>query len=442
MVEKRFECLLCGISHNYNSKIGRLHYQHAKIGEEKALAKQKFLEKRAMTYANLGVSSQKEDVHAAIKAVDKGLFPSAFCKVIPDVMSRDESRCLIFHADGAGTKSILAYLWWKEHGDVNAFKGISQDALVMNVDDIACTGIVSNFSVSNTIGRNKFLVPGDAIAAIINGYQEFVETMGKLGVDMYLCGGETADVGDLVRTVIVDSTVMVRGARDAIIETSRIAPGDVIVGIASTGKASYESEENSGISSNGITMARHAVLHREYMAKYPEIADPAVDKNLAYAGPFHLDDVVPGTSTRVGKALLSPTRTYIPVLKDVLGKFATPKEMKESIHGIIHATGGGMTKCGKFGAGVRYIKDALFPVPPVFAMIQQVGKVGWEEMYKVFNMGHRLEIICVPPFAEEIVSTARRFGIEAKVIGHVEKNAPGTANAVVVKGTNGTFTYA
>lgn len=234
---------------------------------------------------------------------------------------------------------------------------------------------------------------------------------------------------------------MVRGRRESIIETSNIAPGDIIVGIASTGKASYEREENSGISSNGITMARHAVLHRDYVAKYPEIVDPAVDKNLAYAGPFHLDDVVPGTSVSVGKALLSPTRTYIPVLKDVLGKFASPKEMKSTIHGIVHATGGGMMKCGKFGSGVRYIKDALFPVPPVFAMIQKVGNVNWEEMYKVFNMGHRLEIMTVPSFAEEIITAARRLGIEAKVIGHVEKSAPGTANVVVVKGTNGTFTY-
>ncbi len=442
MVEKRFECLLCGISHNYNSKIGRAHYQHAKIGEVKALAKQKFLEKRAMTYANLGVSSQKEDVHAAIKAIDKGLFPSAFCKVIPDVLTGDRSQCLVFHADGAGTKSIIAYLWWKEYGDVNAFKGISQDALVMNVDDIACTGLVSNFTVSNTIGRNKFLVPGDAIAAIIEGYQEFVDAMGKLGIGLFLCGGETADVGDLVRTVIVDSTVMARGPREAIIETANIAPGDAIVGIASTGKASYEREENSGISSNGITMARHAVLHRDYVAKYPEIVDPAVDKGLAYAGPFHLDDAVPGTSVPVGKALLSPTRTYLPMLKDVLAKFATPKELKSSIHGLVHATGGGMTKCGKFGAGVRYIKDALFEVPPVFAMIQEARKVAWEEMYRVFNMGHRLEVVCVPSFAEEVISAARRLGIGAKVIGRVEKGEHGTANVVVVKGPTGTFTYA
>lgn len=398
--------------------------------------------KKTMTYDGLGVSSQKEDVHAAIKAVDKGLFPSAFCKVIPDVMTGDASQCLVFHADGAGTKSILAYLWWKEYGDVTAFKGISQDALVMNVDDIACTGLVSNFTVSNTIGRNKFLVPGDVIAAIINGYQEFADAMGKLGIGLHLCGGETADVGDLVRTVIVDSTVMVRGPRDAIIEMDRIAPGDVIVGIASTGKASYEREENSGISSNGITMARHAVLHRDYMAKYPEIVDPAIDKALAYAGPFQLDDKVPGTSMPVGKALLSPTRTYLPVLKDVLGKFASIKEAKASIHGIIHATGGGMTKCGKFGSGVRYIKDALFPVPPVFTMIQDAGKVSWEEMYKVFNMGHRLEIMCVPSFTEEVIVAARRLGIEAKVIGHVEKNTASKANVVIVKGANGTFSYA
>ncbi|MEX2681191.1 MAG: AIR synthase-related protein [Candidatus Sigynarchaeota archaeon] len=398
--------------------------------------------KKAVTYANLGVSSRKEDVHEAIKAVDKGLFPTAFCKVIPDVLTGDGSQCLVFHADGAGTKSILAYLWWKEHGAVNAFKGISQDALVMNIDDIACTGLISNFTVSNTIGRNKFLVPGEAIAAIIDGYQDFVNTMGKLGIGLHLCGGETADVGDLVRTVIVDSTVMARGPRDAIIETSNIAPGDVIVGLASTGKATYEREENSGISSNGITMARHAVLHRDYMVKYPEIVDPAIDKRLAYAGPFRLDDLVPGTSMPVGKALLSPTRTYLPVIKDMLAKFATPKEMKASIHGLVHVTGGGLTKCVKFGSGVRYIKDSLFDVPPVFAMIQEAGKISWEEMYKVFNMGHRLEVVCVPSFAEEVISAARRHGIEAKVVGRVEKNPSGTANLVVVKGPSGTFTYA
>nr|MDO8087428.1 AIR synthase-related protein [Candidatus Sigynarchaeum springense] len=397
--------------------------------------------KKGMTYADLGVSSRKEEVHAAIKAVDKGLFPTAFCKVIPDVLTGDGSRCLVFHADGAGTKSILAYLWWKEHGDVNAFKGISQDALVMNIDDIACTGLISGFIVSNTIGRNKFLVPGEVIEAIIDGYQEFAHGMGRLGIDLHLCGGETADVGDLVRTVIVDSTVLARGPRETIIETSSIVPGDVIIGIASTGKATYEREENSGISSNGITMARHAVLHRDYLAKYPEIADPAVDKRLAYAGPYHLDDVVPGMSMPVGKALLSPTRTYIPVIKDMLAKFASPKEMKASIHGIVHATGGGMTKCGKFGSGLRYVKDALFDVPPVFAMIQEAGNVKWEEMYKVFNMGHRLEVMCVPSFAEEAISAARRRGIEAKVIGRIEKGEPGTANVVVVKSPKATFTY-
>jgi phosphoribosylformylglycinamidine cyclo-ligase len=238
---------------------------------------------------------------------------------------------------------------------------------------------------------------------------------------MYLCGGETADVGDLVRTVIVDSTVMARGPRDTIIETNAIVPGDVIVGISSTGRATYEPEENSGISSNGITMARHAVLHHDYMVKYPEIVDPAVDKDLAYAGKYHVEDLLPGTALPVGKALLSPTRTYIPVLKDVLAKFSTPKEMKAAIHGIIHATGGGMTKCGKFGTGVRYVKDNLFPIPPVFSLIQQAGKVSWEEMHRVFNMGHRLEIMCVPSFAGEIIEVARRLGIEAKVIGRVEK---------------------
>ncbi|HME54217.1 MAG TPA: AIR synthase related protein [Candidatus Lokiarchaeia archaeon] len=440
MVEKRYDCVVCGKSHNYNSKIGKAHFQHAKIGESKALAKQKFLEKRAMTYANLGVSSRKEDVHAAIKAIDQGLFPSAFCKIIPDVLSSDEKQCLVFHADGAGTKSILAYLWWKETGDISAFKGIAQDALVMNIDDIACTGIASNFTVSNTIGRNKFIVPGEVIAEVINGYQEFSENMAKLGITLYLCGGETADVGDLVRTIIVDSTVMARERREVIIETNRITPGDVIVGISSTGKASYEVEQNSGISSNGITMARHAVLNHDYMRKYPEIVDPAIDKSLAYAGPYHLDDTVPGTSMLVGKALLSPTRTYVPVVKSLIGAFDSPKEIKDHLHAIIHDTGGGQTKCLNFGTGIRYVKDDLFPIPPIFSLIQQAGSVAWGEMYRVFNMGHRLEVICAEDFVADVIEKARHFKLEAKVIGHVEAS-DSDGNSVVIMSDAGTFAY-
>lgn len=441
MVEKRYDCVVCGKSHNYNSKIGKAHFQHAKIGESKALAKQKFLEKRAMTYANLGVSSRKEDVHAAIKAIDQGIFPSAFCKIIPDILSNDERQCLAFHADGAGTKSILAYLWWKEKNDISVFKGIAQDALVMNIDDIACTGIVSNFAVSNTIGRNKFLVPGEVIAEIINGYQEFSANMATLGISLHLCGGETADVGDLVRTIIVDSTVMARDRREIIIETNRIIPGDVIVGISSTGKTSYELDQNSGISSNGITMARHAVLHHDYMVKYPEIVDPAIDKSLAYAGPYHLDDLVPGTSIFVGNALLSPTRTYVPVIKSLIDAINSPKEIEECLHAIIHDTGGGQTKCLHFGSGIRYVKDDLFPVPPIFSLIQEAGKVVWEEMYKVFNMGHRLEIICPENSARDVIEKARHFEIDAKVIGHVEGNDESTRNSVVITSEAGTFTY-
>jgi phosphoribosylformylglycinamidine cyclo-ligase len=441
MVVKRYDCLLCGKSHNFNSKLGRAHFQHAKIGESKVLARQKFLQKREMTYANLGVSSRKEDVHAAIKSVDQGLFPTAFCKIIPDILSNDGKQCIIVHADGAGTKSILAYLWWKERNDVSIFKKTAQDALVMNIDDIACSGIVNNFIVSNTISRDKFLVPCEVVAEIINGYQDLSESMASIGINIYLCGGETADIGDLVRTVAVDSTVMARQRRDSVIDTNRITPGDVIVGISSTGKATYEVEENSGISSNGITMARHALLHHDYKLRYPEIVDPAMDNNLSYAGPYHLDDMVPGTMMSLGVALLSPTRTYVPVIKALLENFASPAERNEKLHAIFHNTGGGQTKCLHFGTGLCYVKDDLFSIPPIFSAIQETGNVTWEEMYRVFNMGHRLEITCTEDFAPEVIAHAGQFALDAKVIGHVEANGFNTGNSVVLTSEVGTFTY-
>nr|MDO8118371.1 AIR synthase-related protein [Candidatus Sigynarchaeota archaeon] len=394
-----------------------------------------------LTYNDLGVSSRKEDVHSAIKNVDKGLFPGAFCKVIPDMLSDDANYCLIFHADGAGTKSIVAYLYWKETGDASVFKGIAQDALVMNVDDIACCGLLHGFIVSNTIGRNKFLIPGEIIAGIITGYEEFVARMQKLGIHMDLCGGETADVGDLVRTIIVDSTVMARGKRDAIIDTTAITPGDVLVGLSSTGKAKYETVENSGISSNGITLARHALIPWRYAEKYPEIRDPAIKKETGYAGKQDINEKLNNTSITIVQALLSPTRTYLPVLKEAFASFDGIADLKRNVHGIIHATGGGQTKCIKFGPGVEYIKDNLFPVPPIFSAIQEAGNVPWEEMYRVFNMGHRMEIACTEESAKSIINAASKFKVEARVIGHIDPPRESSRNRLTIQGPQGTFHY-
>ncbi|MHA1681175.1 MAG: AIR synthase-related protein [Promethearchaeota archaeon] len=394
---------------------------------------------KQLSYQNLGASSQKEDVHDAIKNVDKGLFPTAFCKVIPDIFANDDDYCVIFHADGAGTKSIISYLYWKETGDATIFKGLSQDALVMNIDDIACTGLLNDFIVSNTIGRNKFLIDRRVLAELISGYDTFSRGLKELGIDIHLCGGETADVGDIVRTVIVDSTVAARGRRDRIIETKNIQPGDVIVGLASNGKSSYETEENSGISSNGITLARHTIIHHDYINKYPEILDPNVDESLAYAGRFKLSDMMPSGSMTVGKALLSPTRTYIPVLKALFSNFPTTDERKEHIHGIIHNTGGGQTKCMKFGNNVSYVKDALFETPEIFSLIQEEGNIEWKEMYRVFNMGHRLEIICPESSAKVIIDSAKKFNVNAKIVGHVDKNTH--RNSLEIQSTHGTFSF-
>ncbi|MFX0098022.1 MAG: AIR synthase related protein [Candidatus Hodarchaeota archaeon] len=399
------------------------------------------MNEKKTTYSNLGVSSAKEDVHAAIKDVDKGLFPSAFCKVIPDIFTGDDDYCVVFHADGAGTKSIISYLYWKEYDDPSIFKGISQDALVMNVDDIACTGLVTDFVVSNTIGRNKFLVSGEVIKAIIEGYQDFAMSMAKNDVNIQLCGGETADVGDLVRTVIVDSTVVTRGLRKNVIETKNIVPGDVIVGLSSTGKTSYESEENSGISSNGITLARHTVINHDYVAKYPEILDPNVDKNLAYAGKFFLEEKLPNSGVTIGKSLLSPTRTYLPVLNALFGRIETSGTLHESIHGIIHNTGGGQTKCLKFGSGLKYIKNDLFPIPAIFSLIQEEGNVDWEEMYRVFNIGHRLEIMCPEEIARQIIEISKGFKLDSRIIGTVEKGSRSEKNELEIESENGRFNY-
>lgn len=407
---------------------------------EKNLVSTKMREKKT-TYNNLGVSSAKEDVHAAIKNVDKGLFPSAFCKVIPDIFTGNDKYCVVFHADGAGTKSIISYIFWKEFGDASVFRGISQDALVMNVDDIACTGLLNDFVVSNTIGRNKFLVSGEVIKEIIEGYQDFASRMGENGVNIQLCGGETADVGDLVRTVIIDSTVVTRGLREHVIETDRVMPGDVIVGLSSTGKTNYENEENSGISSNGITLARHTVISHDYIGQYPEILDPSVDKALAYQGRFQLGDKLPGGNMTIGKALLSPTRTYLPILSAIFADLEHAGASREDIHGIIHNTGGGQTKCLKFGSGVKYVKNDLFPDPAIFSLIQEEGNVDWKEMYRVFNMGNRIEIICPEDVANHIISKTREFNLESRVIGIVERASRPSGNKLVIESDHGTFSY-
>jgi phosphoribosylformylglycinamidine cyclo-ligase len=361
--------------------------------------------------------------------------------VIPDIFTGDDNYCVVFHADGAGTKSIISYLSWKEFGDASVFRGISQDALVMNVDDIACTGLLTDFVVSNTIGRNKFLVSGEVIKEIIEGYQDFASGMAKNGVNIQLCGGETADVGDLVRTVIIDSTVVTRGFRKHVIETDRVVPRDVIVGLSSTGKTTYEGEENSGISSNGITLARHTVISHDYVDKYPEILDPSVDKDLAYQGKFRLGDRLPGGTMTIGKALLSPTRTYLPILTAIFDDLDNAGLARESIHGIIHNTGGGQTKCLKFGSRVKYVKNGLFPVPAIFSLIQEEGNVDWKEMYRVFNMGNRIEIICPEEVARYIISKTKQFNVESRVIGIVEGASSPSGNELVIESEQGTFSY-
>ncbi|MDR0725317.1 MAG: phosphoribosylformylglycinamidine cyclo-ligase [Prevotellaceae bacterium] len=366
-------------------------------------------------YEQRGVSASKEDVHNAIKNIDKGLFPKAFCKIIPDTLTGDPEYCLAMHADGAGTKSSLAYVYWKETGDMSVWKGIAQDAIVMNIDDLLCVGITGNILLSSTIGRNKKLIPGEVISTIIAGTQEFVDSMQALGIDIYLTGGETADVGDLVRTVIVDSTVTSRIKRSEVIDNANIAAGDVIVGLASSGQASYETEYNGGMGSNGLTSARHDVLASEPIARlYPESFDPAIPSNLIYSGSKKLTDMVNGIPA--GKLILSPTRTYAPVIKDIL------KLHRKNIHGMIHCSGGAQTKILHFVDNLHVIKDNLFPVPPLFELIRQESKTEWKEMYRVFNMGHRMEIYLPERYADDIVSISKSYAIDAQIVGRVEKS--------------------
>ena len=383
-------------------------------------------------YMRRGVSASKEDVHAAIKNVDKGIFPKAFCKIIPDILGGDPEYCNIMHADGAGTKSSLAYAYWRETGDLSVWKGIAQDALIMNVDDLLCVGATDRMLVSSTIGRNKRLVPGEVIAAIINGTEELLETMRGYGVEIYGTGGETADVGDLVRTIIVDSTVTTRMRRDMVIDNANISDGDVIVGLASFGQATYESEYNGGMGSNGLTSARHDVFCKLVAERYPETFDAAIPDELVYSGTCKLLDAVAGTPLNAGKLVLSPTRTYAPVVRRLL------EEMRPAVHGMVHCTGGAQTKIMHFVNGKHVVKDNLFPIPPLFDLIQKESGTDWAEMYKVFNMGHRLEVYTSPRHAQEVIDIARAFNIDARIIGHVE-NAD--ANHLTIKSPYGVFEY-
>jgi len=383
-------------------------------------------------YTQRGVSASKEDVHQAISKLDKGLFPKAFCKVVPDFLGNDPKYCTIMHADGAGTKSSLAYIYWKETGDTSVWKGIAQDAIIMNVDDLLCVGATENIILSSTIGRNKNLVPGEVISQIINGTEEVLQMLRDHGLNITSTGGETADVGDLVRTIIVDSTVACRMKREEVIDNSAIRAGDVIVGLASSGKASYESEYNGGMGSNGLTSARHDVFHNEYAEKYPESYDRAIPRELVYMGGYRLTDTVPNVELNVGKLVLSPTRTYAPVLLEVFKKF------RKKIHGVVHCSGGAQTKVLHFIENLHVIKDNLFELPPLFKLIQQQSKADWKEMYKVFNMGHRMEIYIDEKFASEIIAISKHFNIDAKIIGRVEA---GNTKQVTLKSFAGEFVY-
>lgn len=366
-------------------------------------------------YGLRGVSSDKEDVHAAIQHTSKGLFPKAFCKIVPDTLSGDSQYALVMHADGAGTKSSLAYLYWKETGDISVWKGIAQDALVMNTDDLLCAGVTGNILVSSTIGRNKNLIPGEVISKIIRSNQELCDWFNEMGISMTLTGGETADVGDLVRTIIVDSTVVARIRREDVIDNANIRPGDVIVGLSSTGQATYEDRYNGGMGSNGLTSARHDVFENGLATRYPESFDPLVPADLVYSGKYKLTDIVPELGITYGELVLSPTRTYAPVVLEILNQF------RSEVHGMIHCSGGGQTKILHFAGDYTIIKDNLFPIPPLFSIIQECSGTAWQDMYKVFNMGHRLEFYVPDSIANDIIRISKSFNIDAQIVGRVEE---------------------
>lgn len=384
-------------------------------------------------YEQRGVSASKEDVHNAIKKIDKGIFPKAFCKIVEDQLGGDPLYCNIMHADGAGTKSSLAYIYWKETGDLSVWKGIAQDAIIMNVDDLACVGALDNILYSSTIGRNKKLIPGEVLAAIINGAEEVLEMLRNNGVNIISTGGETADLGDLVRTIVVDSTITARAKRSDIIDNSNISAGDVIVGMASFGMATYEDEYNGGMGSNGLTSARHDVFNKVYAEKYPETFDVDIDKSLVYTGKYKVTDEISGVPLNLGKLVLSPTRTYSPVLKKVIS------EIKPHINGLVHCSGGAQTKVLHFVDNKHIIKDDLFPLPPLFRVIQEESKTDWKEMYKVFNMGHRMEVYLPEKYAEIVIRIADEFDIDAKIVGRVEDGKRG--NQLTLISEFGKFEY-
>ncbi|MEG9328536.1 phosphoribosylformylglycinamidine cyclo-ligase [Salinimicrobium catena] len=384
-------------------------------------------------YAGRGVSAGKEDVHNAIKNVDKGLFPKGFCKIVPDHLTGDENHCLIMHADGAGTKSSLAYLYWKETGDISVWKGIAQDALIMNIDDLLCVGAVDNIMLSSTIGRNKNLVPGEVISAIINGTEELLSDLKNFGINIHSTGGETADVGDLVRTIIVDSTVTARMKRSEVIDNANIKPGNVIVGLSSFGQATYEKEYNGGMGSNGLTSARHDVFSNYLAMKYPESFDPSIPNELIYGGSKNLTDKVEGSPLDAGKLVLSPTRTYAPVIKKILEKYSN-----KDISGMVHCSGGAQTKVLHFVENVHVIKDNMFEVPPLFRLIQEESGTDWKEMYQVFNMGHRMELYIDEAIAEDLIAISKSFNVDARIVGRVEASEE---KKLTIKSEFGEFEY-
>jgi len=384
-------------------------------------------------YSLRGVSASKEDVHNAIKNVDKGLFPKAFCKIVPDYLTNDNDYCLVMHADGAGTKSSLAYTYWKETGDISVWKGIAQDALIMNIDDLICVGATTNIMLSSTIGRNKNVIPGEVISVIINGTEELLQELKSFGVEIHSTGGETADLGDLVRTIIVDSTVTARLKRTDVIDNANIKPGDVIVGLASYGQATYETAYNGGMGSNGLTSARHDVFHKYLAEKYPESFDAAVPEELVYSGKMKLTDAVENAPINAGKLVLSPTRTYAPIIKKILEKFTS-----EEIHGMVHCSGGAQTKILHFIDNLHIVKDNLFPVPPLFKLIQDQSKTDWKEMYQVFNCGHRMELYVSAEIAQDIIAISKSFNVDAQIVGRVEASA---TKKLTIKSEFGVFEY-
>ena len=384
-------------------------------------------------YDQRGVSASKEDVHNAIKNIDKGLYPKAFCKIVPDYLGNDPDYCNIMHADGAGTKSSLAYVYWRETGDLSVWKGIAQDALIMNVDDLLCVGATDNILLSSTIGRNKNLIPGEVIAAIINGTNELCENLATLGVHIYPTGGETADVGDLVRTIIVDSTVSCRMKRSDVIDNANIQAGDLIVGLSSSGQATYERSYNGGMGSNGLTSARHDLFANYLAQKYPESYDSSIPADLVYSGGMHLTDEIEGLGIDAGKLVLSPTRTYAPVISQIIN------QLKGNFHGMVHCSGGAQTKILHFlGDGLKVLKNNLFPIPPLFELIQQHSGTSWKEMYKVFNMGHRMEIYLPEAYVQQVIDISRSFGIDAQVVGRVESSEK---RELVIESEKGRFVY-